>query len=164
MKNIISIAVLIFQLFFTYTVFAQNIGNGELSELKREYNSFTLNDSGIICWNDVRILFTMEYQGGLPPADMLFLSNSIMILKSNFFSNEMQVRENRFFRYSLNDNILKILFIDSRVDSSAWFDVTFYHINDRRHGILSIDEIEKSITHDLSRNRILFGGVYFFLD
>jgi len=162
MKTIISIVILIFQIFFTHTIFAQNIGSKELSELKKEYNSFIQNNSEIICWDDVKILFTMEYEGSQSPASMLFLSNSIMVLKSNFFNLDFQI-ENRFFAYTLNGDILKIILIDTRLDASLILNIAMNHLN-LNVGIISVDEAEKSITYDLSRNGILIGGTFFFLD
>ena len=152
------------QIIFIQIVFAQNIDEQELFALIREHERFRINKTDVICWNNVEILFSMEYEGSnVPPADMLFLSNSIMVLKSNFYSENYRRKENRFYKYSLENNRLKIIFIDSRIDISINLEYAIDQLN-RNRGILSVDEAEQSITYDLSWNRILFGGFYFFLD
>jgi len=107
-------------LILTLKLFAQNIEDSELSELKEEYENFSLIKLEEISWNDVSILFTLDYEcENIPSADMIFLSNSIMILKSNVFSEDSQSMENRFFQYTLNDSMLEIMNIDSRMDEET---------------------------------------------
>jgi hypothetical protein len=157
--------IVLIQIFFIQTVPVNSIETEELSEIISEFKSYVIIDTKEVCWNNVEILFTMEFEGTtIPPADMIFLSNSIMILKWHSYPTVVVQTGNRFFRFFLDNNQLKLISIDLRHNTSRWLDVASSYINDRRHGILFIDEIENSITYDFSRNRILFGGINFFLN
>ena len=156
------IIALFFLIIFTQPIPAQNIENIELFELIEEYESFSLIHTEKLCWCNVVILFTLNYEGSdLSPADMVFFSNSIMVLKSNFYSENLRFRENRFFHYSLNNNILKITHIDSRMDIARSLNAALFHMKNNDRRILFVDEIENSITYDFTQNIILFGGFYF---
>ncbi|MCL2231120.1 MAG: hypothetical protein FWC01_08485 [Treponema sp.] len=134
----------------------------EINELIREYNLLINQNNEETETNNIQILFIMRYNGSQYSADMLFLSNSIMVLRSYFYSLYPQ-RENRFFTYSLDENILRITFFDPRIDVARHLEVTISHMAGNRD-ILSVNYIEKSITYNIERNRILFGGFYFYLD
>lgn len=162
-KNII-IYFSIFQLFvfINYPVFAQGINNINLSELICEYNSYSITNSDDVHWNNVKILFILEYEGSdIPRAYMLFLSNSIMVLKSKFYSENYQILENRFFKYSLSNNQAKLISIDSRYNIPNWLDGELYH-KKNFIGIISVDEEEASVTYDFLRRIIRFGGLAFW--
>jgi len=159
-NRIIFYIIILVQIILVYPIHAQNNENIELSELIREYDILHIKNNEEVCWNEIEIFFTMEYAGSQHPAEMLFMSNSIMVLRSYFYSLYPQ-RENRFFAYSLNNNILKILFIDPRIDVSRHLEVTISHM-DLNRDILFVDGLEKSITYDISQDRILFGGFYFY--
>jgi len=153
---------IIIQIGFACSAFTQNINNHELALLIDECNSFSIENAGEINWNEIEILFTMEYEGSLPAADMLYFSNSIMVLRSLFYTLDSKT-ENRFFKYTLNGEILKIIFIDTRIDIARHLDIALSQI-DRNLGIQSVDYLERSITYNIRQNKILFGNFYFFLN
>jgi len=159
----IILSIFILLIFSIQLVSAQNTGDFVSIELIKEYEKLYIINSEKVYWNDVRVLFRMEYEGALPPAYMLFLSNSIMVLNSSFYSEDLNIRENRFFKYSLKNNKLKIKFIDPRMDISRSLNVALDHMN-RNRRILFVDETNKIVTYDFRQGNILFGGFYFFLD
>jgi len=164
-KNKSILLTALIHIFYFQTISVNSIEIKELSEIISEFEIYAIIDTKEICWNSVEIFFTMEFEGTtIPPADMIFLSNSIMILKWHSYPTVVVQTGNRFFRFFINNNQLKLISIDLRYDTSRWLDAASYYIADRRHGILFIDEIEKSITYDFNRNRILFSGVNFFLN
>jgi hypothetical protein len=156
MKNNILIYIIFLlsiQTHFVQPVYANDINSKELTELINEYETFVINKTEKICWNDVKISFTMNYEGStIPPADMIFLSNSIMVLKSYFFSENLQIKENRLFRYSINNDMLKLYFIDSRINARRSLDVALYYFY-RNREIFHVDEKEKSVTYDFSKKK-----------
>jgi hypothetical protein len=127
-----------------------------LSELISEFETFCPNNNEI-SWKDVKILFPLYYEGSdIPPADILFLSNSIMVEISKFYSKNI---ENRFYQYSFNNNELTIKIIDARVNVSRKFEVEKYHIINGN--VLSVGEENKIIIYNY-RDGFYFGGFGFF--
>jgi hypothetical protein len=158
----VAFIVLLLQLVFIQSAFVQNIKTDELTELVKEYESFCIKDTEETYWEDIKVFFMLVYEGSdVPPAEMLFLSNSIMILKSNFYSEDLKLKENRFFKYSLINNRLELISIDSRMVSSRWLDLALYHMKNEK-GIICVDKTKKSITYDFEQNKILFSGFFFF--
>ena len=151
-------------LVYINSAFAQDISSKDLSVLINEYNRFSIENTGDVYWNDVKVLFTMEYFGSLPNSDMFFLTNSIMVLRTKFYTISFDSEyENIFFYYLMDEEILKIVFIDTRIDVTKHLDIAMSQVN-KNKGILSVDYIEKSITYNIRKNKILFGNFYFFLD
>jgi len=105
------------------------------------------------------ILFPLYYEGSdIPAADMLFLSNSIVVEISKFYSKNLDILENRFFEYSFNDNELTLKSIDSRTNVPQWLKVEKYHITN--NNVLSVDEINKTVIYKY-KDGFYFGGFHF---
>ena len=134
----------------TYTDFSGKQKTINLTELINAFEKFCPNNKEII-WENVKILFSLHYAGSeITQADILFLSNSIMVLVSN---------ENRFYKYSFNNNELTIRLIDIRENVSMRLEAEKYHME---HGnVLSVNEKNKTIVYNY-RNGFYFGGLGFF--
>jgi len=133
----------------------------ELALLAAEFEKFCKNDTKEVFWEDVQIVFRLDYEGSdIPPAYMLFFSNSIVLLKSRFYSEDLKLSGNRFFRYSLDNNKLELISIDSRMDASRWLSVSSYYMN-KGQEIVSIDERRNSVVYNFTKKEILFSGFYF---
>jgi hypothetical protein len=155
MKKILFI--LLFLIIFIQFTSSQNINDIIISEVIIEFEMFCMNNSYEINWENVEILFSLRHDDSLniilppdkhhPPAEMLFLSNSIMILNSVLFSESYKYYENRYFIYSLNNKELTLTFIDSRlIPYSRWLFVEKKLMNNG-NSILSVDEINNVVVY-----------------
>lgn len=137
----------------------------DLIKLNIEFETFCKNYINEFNWENINIEFTLYYEGSdVPPADMLFLSNSIMVLKWYSYPTVVVQEGFRFFQYLLNNNELNLKSIDSRHNTSRWMIAEKYHFehNSSIGKILSIDEINNIVTYDFSKNRIYYGGFGFY--
>jgi len=133
----------------------------DIMEIINEYNIY--NNNVEINWENVDVYFKLFYEGStIPAADMLFLTNSIMILISKFYSENLEYFENRFYKYSLNNNELELNAIDKRSNKTRWLEVEKWHLENGSMGnIVSIDEINYIVVYNY-RNGIYYGGFGFF--
>ena len=130
----------------------------DLVNLIIEFEQFFNNGEEIVVWENLIVLFTLHYEGGdALPADMYFFTNNIMVVNSEFFSES---KENRFFKYFLNNNQLELISIDTRMNT-VWLDVAYWHMENGR-GIISVDKIKRSVIYNFERPSINFGGWIFY--
>jgi len=102
------------------------------------------------------------YEGSdIPPAKMLLLNNSILVLQSRFFSPQMQNEENRFFRYKLENGIIELTAIDKRFNVERWINGEKYHI-EHNHTVVSVNTSEKSVKYKYN-NEFYFSGLLFYM-
>jgi len=134
----------------------------DLIELVNEFEIHCSNENISIYWNDLHVNLVLYYEGStIPPADMLFFSNSIMMLRSKFDSQNLDTLRNRYFLYLFNGNDLTIKSIDSRDNVQRWLETEKWHMTTGRGNILSIDEINNTVVYNY-RERIQFGGLYYY--
>jgi len=144
-----------------------------LIELINEFKTFSQDDFNEICWENISISFIFQFEGGrIPPADMLFFSNSIMVLRTENESPNIDTLVNRFYVYSLIENELSelsIKSIDSRYNPTNWLQDakrSLENENNRGH-IISVDENNKMVVYRIfyrnnNRRGIFFTGRSFF--
>jgi len=136
-----------------------------ISELINEFVLFCPNNSNDINWENVQITFTLFYEGSdIPKADMIFFSNSIMVLKSKFFSENLNLLENRFYKYSFNNDRLELQSIDTRSNALRWLEVERWNMeNGSMRSIFSVNDINNIVIYNY-RNGIYYSGFGFFDD
>jgi hypothetical protein len=142
--------------------FSQAINSDDLHELIINYELYCIDNCSEITWKNVKILFTLSFEGtDVPPADMIFLTNSIMILNSRFYSQD---NEKHYFKYILNNNELTLIPIDSRLNIVLIIETEKHNmVNDIRNYI-SINEIKNYIIFNFGnvyKNSFYFNGVLF---
>jgi hypothetical protein len=159
LEDILKKIIFIFSFLFAFIqlVSSNDIGDIQLSEIKNELEMYCINIPIDLSWENVEVLFTLRYDNSLNiflppdryqlPSEMLFLSNSIMILNSVLFSssNFMEYK-NYYFIYSLNDNELTLNYIDSRFITEGKHLILFekYALSKNYFPIISVD-VENNI-------------------
>ena len=145
-------------------ILSQNITDDDLNKIIGDFVIYCQNHSNDVSWKNFEILLVLKYPGSdIPPAQMFFLSNSIMVLKWAY-PNEII----RFFKYSINNNEISIEFIDPRLN---WAPFEKERLNDRNYNrnnryILSVNENNNTVVYNYTLNGNVYGimfGNYFFL-
>ena len=145
-------------------ILSQNITDDELNKIMNEFVTYCPNHNIGILWENLEILLILKYPGSeIPPAQMFFLSNSIMFLKWEY-SNEII----RFFKYSINNNEISIEFIDPRLN---WVSSERERLNDQNYNrnnryIISVNENSNTVVYNYTLNGFVYGimfGNFFFL-
>jgi len=142
-------------------VLYQNIfDEDELSAIINEFEIYSSNIFNDISWENLDIVFTLNFPGTtLPAGEMLFLSNSIMILRW-IFTEDFELYGNRFYKYLLNNNELSLISIDHRHDIISQFYVGIDQGTLDRDNVLLVDDDNKKIIYNFNGS-VSFGGWIF---
>lgn len=115
-------------------------------------------------WQNANILYEFYYEGSdIPPAEMFFFSNGVLIIRSRFYSEGFATVQSRFFLYKFNEDGDEVTIkpTDKRYDLVRFVDTAKYHIEKGRTGIISVDQIDGVVLR--FGDKINFLGLYFFL-
>ena len=115
--------------------------------------------------SNAELVKVLNYPGGsIPPANMHFYSNGLLVIDSCIFGKNFPENEKKYYkwesagyRHSTKESKLKIYFIDNRID----FDKVSPEFDG--YDILKVDEVNKAIVLKVPRDgSVLFFNFVFF--